>query len=135
MPFNPLSCEDIVLRALLKRNWFHEETKRIKADAFIRDPNKDLDGLSVNIHSKTETGTWLASFSRSFGADTLHTGSIRDIDVELNVGQPEEDAEAHPEHAVITGLPFSDEDPERAENLASRLVQISRTLDRTMRKR
>jgi hypothetical protein len=50
----PLPCEDIVLRALLKRNWFHEETKRIKADAFIRDPKKDLDGLSVNIHSKTE---------------------------------------------------------------------------------
>lgn len=131
----PLPCEDIVLRALLKRNWCHEDTKRIKADAFIRDPKRDLDGLSVNIHSKTEVGSWLASFSRSFGADTLHTGSIRAIDRELNIGQAEEDAEAYPEHALITGLPFSDEDPERAEILASRLVAISRTLDRTMRKR
>ncbi len=100
----PLSCEEIVLRALLKRNWCHEDTKRIKADAFIRDPKKDLDGLSVNIRSKTEVASWLATFSRSFGADTLHTGSIRDIDQELDVGQEEKDAEAYPEHAIITGL-------------------------------
>jgi hypothetical protein len=131
----PLPCEEIVLRALLKRNWCHEDTKRIKADAFIRDPRKDLDGLSVNIHSKTDSESWLANFSRSFGADTLHTGSIRNIDRELNVGQAEEDADAYREHAIITGLPFSDDDPERAEILASRLVEISRTFDRTMRKR
>lgn len=135
MAATPLSCEEIVLRALLKRNWCHEDTKRIKADAFIRDPKKDLDGLSVNIRSKTEVASWLATFSRSFGADTLHTGSIRDIDRELDVGQAEEDAEACPEHAIITGLPFSDDDPERAEILASRLVEISRTFDRTLRKR
>jgi hypothetical protein len=131
----PLPCEEIVLRALLKRNWCHEDTKRIKADAFIRDPKKDLDGLSVNIRSKTEVASWLATFSRSFGADTLRTGSIRDIDRELDVGQADEDAEAYPEHAIITGLPFSDDDPERAEILASRLVAISRTFDRTLRKR
>ena len=135
MAATPLSCEEIVLRALLKRNWCHEDTKRIKADAFIRDPKKDLDGLSVNIRSKTEVASWLATFSRSFGADTLHTGSIRDIDQELDVGQAQEDAEAYPEHAIITGLPFSDDDPERAEILASRLVEISRTFDRTLRKR
>ena len=135
MAATPLSCEEIVLRALLKRNWCHEDTKRIKADAFIRDPKKDLDGLSVNIRSKTEVASWLATFSRSFGADTLHTGSIRDIDQELDVGQAEEDAEAYPEHAIITGLPFSDDDHERAEILASRLVEISRTFDRTLRKR
>ncbi len=119
-----LPCAEIVLRALLKRNWCHEDTKRIKADAFIRDPKRDLDDLSVNIRSKTEVASWLASFSRSFGADTLHPGSIRDIDSELGVGQAEEDAEAYPEHAIITGLPFSDDDPERAETLASRLVEI-----------
>ena len=135
MAATPFSCEEIVLRALLKRNWCHEDTKRIKADPFIRDPKKDLDGLSVNIRSKTEVASWLATFSRSFGADTLHTGSIRDIDQELDVGQAEEDAEAYPEHAIITGLPFSDDDPERAEILASRLVEISRTFDRTLRKR
>jgi hypothetical protein len=131
----PLSCEDIVLRALLKNNWFHEDTNRIKADAFIRDPKKDLDGLSVNIHSKTDVASWLAGFNRSFGADSLHTGRIRDIDRELDVGQADDEAEAHPDHAIIIGLPFTDDDPDRAESLASRLVEISRTLDRTPRRK
>jgi hypothetical protein len=78
---------------------------------------KDLDGLSVNIRSRTEVASWLATFSLSFGADTLHTRSIRDIDRELDVGQEEADEEVYPEHAIITGWPFSDDDPERAEIL------------------
>ena len=135
MAITSLSCEDIVLRALLKKNWFHQDTKRIKADAFIRDPKRDLDGLSVNIHSKTDAASWLGSFSRSYGADTLHTGRVRAIDRELDVGQAEDDAEASPDHAIIIGLPFTDDDPERAESLASRLVEISRTFDRKMRRR
>jgi hypothetical protein len=135
VPITPLPCEEIVLRALLKKNWFHEDTKRIKADAFIRDPKKDVDGLSVNIHSKTNALLWLGTFNRSFGADTLHTGRIRDIDQELYVGQADEDAQGHPDHAIIIGLPFADDDPDRAESLASRLVEISRTFDRLKRQK
>ena len=134
MPVTSLLCSEIVLRALLKRTWFHEDTKRIKADAFIRDPKKDVDGLSVNIHSKTDVNKWLCSFNKSFGADTLHTGRIRDINQELDVGQSDEEVAANSEHAVIVGLPFCDEDPDRAESLASRLVEISRTLDREYRR-
>lgn len=135
MAIAPLSCQYIVLRALLKKNWFHEDTKRIKADAFILDPKKDLDGLSVNIHSKTDVNSWVAGFSRSFGADTLHTGRIRNIDKEIDVGQANDDTAAHPDHAIITGLPFTDDDPDRAESLASQFVEISRTLDRTARRK
>lgn len=135
MAITSLSCEEIVLRALLKRNWFHEDTKRIKADAFIRDPKRDPDGLSVNISARTDASLWLAGFNRSFGADTLHTGRIRNIDRALDVGQAEEDAHEQPDHAILIGLPFSDDDPERAESLASRLVEISRTFDRTLRRR
>lgn len=61
--------------------------------------------------------------------------SIRNLDRELSVGQTEEEALAYANHAIITGLPFSDDDPLRAEILASRLVEISRTFDRTVRKR
>jgi hypothetical protein len=43
---------------------------------------------------------------RSFGADTLHTGRVRDIRFDLDVGQPED-----PDHTIITGLPFSDDNP------------------------
>jgi len=135
MAIIPLPCEEIVLRALLKRNWFNEDTKRIKADAFIRDPKKDSDGLSVNLNSRTDVAVWLANFSRSFGADTLHTGRVRDIHVDLDVGQPEDESDAQADHAIITGLPFSDDNPELAESLASRLVEASRTLDRTLRRR
>jgi hypothetical protein len=107
----PVPCEDIVLRALLKRQWFDQDTQRIKADAFIRDPKRDSDGLSVNIQSKTELVSWLARFNRSFGADSMHSGRIRDIDGELDVGSPEEDAEEYPAHALIIGLPFTEAKP------------------------
>lgn len=131
----PLTCQEIVLRALLRKNWFHEDTLRVKADAFIRDPKRDADGLSVNIQSKTDVNSWLSNFNRSYGADTVHTGKIRDIDARLDVGQPEEEAHEYPSHAIIVGLPFSDDDPIRAERLASYLVAISRTLDRTSRRK
>ncbi len=135
MAINRLACQEIILRALLKRGWFDEDTQRIKADAFILDRNKDQDGLSVNILSQTTVDQWLSSFNRSFGADSLHAGSIRDIDKRLDVGQSREDALTQPEHAVILGLPFPDDDPELAESLASRLAEISRMLDRTERRR
>ena len=135
MAITLLPCEEIVLRALLKKQWFHEDTKRIKADAFIRDPKRDPDGLSVNIKSRTDIFEWLGTFSRSFGADTLHTGRIRNIDKDLEVGQTTEDAQANSAHATIFGLPFTDDDPDRAESIASRLVEISRSADRLNRRR
>ena len=134
VPITPLPCEEIVLRSLLKKNWFDEETKRIKADAFIRDPRKDVDGLSVNIHSTTDVPLWLAEFNRSFGADTLHSGRIRMLPG-LDVAQTDEDVADQLNHAVITGVPFADDEPKLAESLASRLAAMSRTLDRTKRQR
>lgn len=135
MAIIPIACQEIVVRALLKKQWIHEDTKRIKADAFIRDPKRDPDGLSVNLASKTDIPSWLAAFSRSFGADTLHTGRIRDIDDVLDIAQTEEEAQSGSQHAVIIGLPFNDDDPDLAESLASRLVEISRSTDRTPRRR
>src|ERR1700756_4368755 len=99
------------------------------ADAFIRDPRKDGDGLSVNLKSRTDVGVWLSSFNQSFGADSLHTGRIRDVDSVLEVSQTDESIAEDPCHAVITGLPYADDDPGRAESLASRLRDISRTID------
>ncbi|MEK7407588.1 MAG: hypothetical protein AAB225_21120 [Acidobacteriota bacterium] len=132
MLFTPLPCEEIVLRALLKRGWIDEESGRIKADAFILDPAKDKDGLSVNVRSRIDLEAWLAGFRRSFGADSLHTGRIRTL--RLDVGQFEQDLRNQPDHAVITGLPYSEDDPERAESLASELAKMSRPVDRTMRR-
>jgi len=74
-----------------------------------------------------------AEFSKSFGADTLHTGRIRDLDLEI--GQTEVDIQGRTGHALIVGVPSTEEDPKRAEDLATELTKISRTLDRVRRKR
>ena len=133
MPIIRIPCEEIILRAILKSGWL-DENSRITAHAFVRS-SKDRDGLSVNIRSRTAVEHWLASFNKSFGADTLHCGRIRDLDLGLDVGHAEEDLREQPDHAVVTGLPYQDEDPPRAERLASELVKISRVFDRTKRQK
>lgn len=132
MPLVLLACEEVILRALRRRGWFDEDSGRIKADAFILDPVRDEDGLSVSIRSRTHIESWLAGMRKSFGADSLHTGRIRTLGLE--VGQTEQDLRDQPSHAVITGLPFHEQDPERAESLASQLARMSRPVDRTLRR-
>jgi hypothetical protein len=125
-----LLCPIIVLRAVLKRKWL-DHNGRITSTAFLRDP-KHSDGISVNIAALTDLDQWLATFSKSFGADSLHAGRIRALGLEI--GQAEQDIyENPPVHALITGLPLTDEDPKLAEDLATELVRLSRTLDRQQR--
>jgi hypothetical protein len=100
--------------------------------AFIADPDKDEDGLSVNVSARTNLEAWLGGFNSSFGAASLHTGRVRTLG--LDVIQSEIDLHEAPDHAVITGLPFQDDDPDRAEYLASQLARMSRIVDRTVRK-
>ena len=127
-----LLCRCIVLRAILKTSWL-DENGRITSTAFIHDRVRDPDGLSVNIAVETDLEQWLASFNKSFGADGLHCGWMRNL--RLEIGQAEEDIRESTSHALIVGLPSPDEDPQRAEDLATELVKISRTVDRTRRKR
>ena len=125
-----LLCPIIVLRAVLKKKWLDDDG-RITSTAFLRDP-KHPDGLSVNIASLTDTNQWLSNFTRSFGADSLHSGRVRELGLEI--GQTEADlAESPPAHALIIGLPFTDEDPKRAEDLATELVRRARAVDRLKR--
>lgn len=134
MAWTPLACSEIVLRAILKKGWL-DQYERINAHAFIRRPSEP-DGLSVNIHSKTpELTLWLSSFKTSFGADSLHTGRVRNIGLGLDVGQTEADRQAQPDHAVITGVPLQDEDALLAERIASELTRICRAVDRVRRAR
>jgi hypothetical protein len=125
-----LLCPIIVLRAVLKRKWLDDEG-RITSTAFLRDP-RHPDGLSVNVAELTDTNQWLSNFTRSFGADSLHSGRIRELGLEI--GQTDEDlAEPPAAHALITGLPLTDEDPKRAEDLATELAMRSRAVDRRKR--
>jgi hypothetical protein len=125
-----LLCPIIVLRAVLKKRWLDADG-RITSTAFLRDP-KHPDGLSVNVAELTDTNQWLSNFSRSFGADSLHSGRVRELGLEI--GQTEEDLSETPQaHALITGLPLTDEDPKRAEDFATELVKRSRAVDRHKR--
>jgi len=130
-----LLCREIVLRAIRKRGWLDEDG-RIRVDAYIWDPERDPDGLSVNMQSMTDIDKWLdewltVSFKKSFGADSLHTGRVRDL--KLEIGQTKEDISGGRGHAVIVGLPSVEEDNKRAEDLATLLRDISRSLDRVVR--
>lgn len=85
------------------------------------------------MQAQTEIESWLSSFSSSFGADTLHTGRIRSL--RLEIGQDEHDLQEGQGHALIVGLPSPDEDPKTAEDLATALRNLSRAVDRNRRKR
>jgi hypothetical protein len=99
-----LLCPIIVLRAVLKKKWLDDDG-RITSTAFLRDP-RHPDGLSVNVADLTDTNQWLSNFTRSFGADSLHSGRVRELGLEI--GQTEADiAESPPAHALITGLPLT----------------------------
>jgi hypothetical protein len=126
-----LPCNEIVLRAVLKAGWL-DESGKLRPDAYIRDPRRDGDGLSVSIGSQTNIEDWLGGFKKSWGADSLHSGRI--LDLGLYVGQTADDVHEGAGPAVIAGLPSQDEDPARAESLASALAEMSRRLDRERRK-
>ena len=127
-----LLCPTIVLRAILKKSWL-DDVGRITSTAFIYDPTRDPDGLSINVASLTDVPLWLGSFNASFGANSLHCGRVRGL--HLEIGQTPDDLTHDHSHAVIAGLPSPDDDPQRAEDLATELVKMSRSVDRTQRRR
>lgn len=127
-----LLCREIVVRAILRKGELDEDG-RIMAHAFLRDPKRDPDGLSVNLLATTVLETWLSSFKKSYGADSLHCGRIRDL--RLEVGQTAQDVASNSSHALIVGLPSNDEDPKKAEDLATELRNLARRLDRVIRRR
>ena len=132
MDHTPVSCPEILLRAILKAGWIDEDTGEIKADAFIRHPVRDADGISVNVARMTDVPIWLSSFKTSYGADSLHTGRINTLG--LKVVQTEEDRVSALAHALIVGLPSQEEDALAAERFASHLRNMSRPVDRIRRK-
>lgn len=127
-----LICSQIVFRAVLKKGWLDDEGK-ITSTAFMRDPKRDLDGLSVNIAAETDLNLWLDNFNATFGADSLHCGRVRDLGLEI--GQTEDDLRADPAHALVVGLPFADDDPKKAEDLATALQKLCRIVERRRRRK
>jgi hypothetical protein len=134
----PLSLPDdcLVYRAVLKRDFIDQETRRPRPGAFLpRNSVKKKDGstgreedLSVSIAAELSADDLAASFSKCYGIAQLQVGAIRrlgpglgrDLDVKRD---PAEDAPRG--HALITGMPHPSQDPTRAERLATLLVELA----------
>jgi hypothetical protein len=114
-----LPCECILYRAMRKATWIDEETGLVKADAFIRRSRangNDADGLSVNVVQLCTLEECIGTLRKCHGVATLHAGRIRGIS--LDVEPDHEDNK----HALITGLPYPEDDSALAERLAGLLA-------------
>jgi hypothetical protein len=113
-----LPCNCIVYRAVRTKGWIDPDTGDLLTLAFVRRPEGDEDGLSVNIADHCSVEDCMKGLKKCHGIVSLHVGRLRDIG--LNVRPDSID------HACITGVPFTSEDRDRAEKLATLLVERSR---------
>jgi hypothetical protein len=114
--FEPLSCSSIIYRALLRKGWIDQDTRRVKADAyFLRDSEA---GLSVNIAQVCSPERCAKPFKNCFGVASLHVGRVRDLGLDVV-----RDSRIH---ANITGLPHRADELAEAERLAGLLAKQSR---------
>lgn len=116
----PLPCSTIVYRVLLKKRWINQDTGTVEAGAyFLREKEKER-GLSVNIEGRCSPQQCADKFDKCFGVASLHVGRIRDLDLGLDVIAGETD------HALITGLPYQNDNLAEAERIAGLLAKQSR---------
>ena len=113
----PLPSGAIVYRALLRKQWIDQDTGKVKADAyFLREKEKNI-GLSVSIARTCSPQRCAKKFSKCFGVASLNVGRIRDIGLDVVPDSLN--------HANITGLPYREDDRDRAERFAGLLARRS----------
>ncbi|HEV2881079.1 MAG TPA: hypothetical protein VGX24_07355 [Pyrinomonadaceae bacterium] len=119
-PSIALPCHLIVYRMLPTASGWQKSDGTVVPAAFYR-RRRDTDGISLATTIQ-EGINRLAKYGIAVnGVRSLHVGWVRDIgglDVEFNRSKDP--------HPVITGLPYSDDNPREAERLATRLRNISR---------
>ena len=114
----PLPCRAIVYRAMARKNWIDRIANQVLPAAYFRrPPPADEDGLSLDVSSPPSCA---ATLRECYGVASLHVGRIRDIGLDVVVDDKP--------HAVISGVPRREDDPTRAERLASLLARQSRLI-------
>lgn len=121
----PLPCDCVIYRAVTRRSWLDPETGQPLAEAYMRKPGHDDDGVSVALFDEFPAGEAElcqkidhVTGNECYGLTSLHTGYVRSLQLEVEQDEPE--------HALITGLPFDDEESHaEAEMMADRLVELS----------
>lgn len=127
MPDFKLDCTEIVYRIVVRRDWL--EDGRLKTEAFlVMRPADHQRGLSVQRASHCSVAECKTKVRSGFGVDSLHTGHIGELGLEVWHHEPDEE-----DHGGIIGLPpYYDKDNlplsevARAENLAGRLAAQAR---------
>jgi hypothetical protein len=113
--FEPLPADSIVYRAILRKQWIDEDTRRVKADAYFLRANEF--GLSVNLASVYSPEQCAKLFRKCYGIASLEVGRVREISLDI-----EQDSL---NHANITGLPHQEDNLAEAERLAGLLAKRS----------
>lgn len=129
-----IPCSILVYRALLRSKWIDPDHNSILPDAYIPRANgQDDDGLSVVLAQSRIPEELIqgaeevaASFKKTYGVATLHTGWVRNIDKKLDIIPDHLDEQPH--HALLTGVPRQDQNPAETERLAGQLARISRLI-------
>jgi hypothetical protein len=115
---NFLPCSTIVYRALLSKDWLDPDTGEVTENAYLLRDYRNETKLSVKIAEICTAEKCKSQFSPCFGVASLHVGRIRDIGLDVVADRDD--------HASIIGLPSKKHDPDRAEQLASKLAEQSR---------
>lgn len=128
MPDFQLDCTEIVYRIVVRRHWL-EDDGTLKAEAFLVTRPADLEsGLSVRRASHCSVAQCKAKVRGGYGVDSLHTGHIGELGLEVWHYEPDEE-----DHAGIIGLPphydkdnLTTSEVAKAEYLAGRLAAQAR---------
>lgn len=113
-----LPCHFLVYRMIPSNAGWIEEDGTLDPAIFYR-KRRDWDGVSLATSIRAGLDIMKRFHRPVEGALSLHVGWVRNIEL-LDVKKTADT------HAVITGLPYSDNDPKEAERLADRLLEIAR---------
>ena len=132
MPNFRLMCGEIVLRIIDKKTWLDNDG-RVLSEAYLLWRKADAEtGLSVRRACLCTVGQCKTKLNNGRGVDSLHTGHVSEMGLEIWQNDPAEE-----DHAGIVGLPhwfdkdnLTMEEINRAEDLASMLAEHSRRRSR-----
>ena len=116
--FESLPCSAIVYRSLLRKQWLDRVNYEVNTPAYLLRKRISEQGLSVNLASACTPEQCAARFRNCYGVASLHVGRIRDLGLDVVPDSPS--------HAQIIGLPYREDEPERAAQLALWLTKQSR---------
>ncbi len=113
--FALLPKDEVVYRALLRKQWIDEDTSRVKADAYFLRASEP--GLSVNLASVCSPQQCAGLFRKCYGVASLKVEHVREIGLDVKQDSVN--------HANIVGLPHREENLALSERLAGLLAKRS----------